>query len=262
MARRSKKAGDIVDGFTTMQAAQRAMAGSGDKPRPKPSNDSSLEQKKPAAGAADGLKRVRIGHTTQPTRHDIVCYECRYGFVLTGKLEKTYCPKCRCALEADEYTIDRDWNSSARTIGTVRVLPGGIVTGGKITANVVALEGSIAGGKVEAFGRLELHPGGQFDPAAVDARDLVVAPDAEPVFYEELTFRNIEIGGRLTGAICATGVVRVRSGGMFCGSLRSHCLTVDDGGALKADLNITPQSKKSRARKTKAKEPVARRRTA
>lgn len=244
MARR-KKADEVVDGFTTLRAAQRA-AEKGVHPH-KTSQLEPVEVPKPppgresSAGTDGDAGKIRVGHTAKPTRHDIVCYECGFSFFLTGQLKSTYCPKCRSILDAAELTIKGEWCGTLKTIGLVTIASDGVVTeGARISANCVKLEGRIAGGKVGIFGRLYLCPGGVFVPEAVTLSELVVVSGASLKLAGELCLKGIEIAGEVHGMLRITGQAVVRSGGVMSGSLVGHHLVVEDGASMNATLAVTP----------------------
>jgi cytoskeletal protein CcmA (bactofilin family) len=240
---RRRKADEVVDGYTALQAAQRAAAKG---VRLQPAEAKSAVQppgpEKPEDPDHD-IGKVRVGHTAQPTRHDIVCYECGFSFFLAGQLKTTYCPKCRSMLEATEKTIDSEWVGSLKTIGLVRITATGVVKDGSvIAANCLQLEGRIAGGKVEVFGRLDVCPGGTFAQDAVRVADLSVKSGAVLRIEKELSLKSIEIAGEFHGKIKATGVVAVRAGGYLAGDVVGHHLVIEDGAALNAIIDITPQT--------------------
>lgn len=235
MAKRRSK-NDIVDGFTTMKAAQRAVgSGKSRKPATRAPVEASPQPKREPARSP----KARIDHTAQPTRHNVECYECGYGFVITGLLKDTFCPKCKSALVATEYTLDKRWAGNIRTIGTVHITETGVVGGGKIVAGNVILAGRIQGGKTQVIGRLEACAGGQFKTAAVDARDLIVRADAGLSFDTEIRFRNIDVAGRLSASIVASGTVIIRSTGRLFGKICGKHLVVEDGAGLNATIDVT-----------------------
>jgi cytoskeletal protein CcmA (bactofilin family) len=262
VATRPRKKSDIVDGFTTMKAAQRATArkspakkkpakkstdncpASG-KPAPTARKKSTAKKKVAAAksesvvAAAPITPKRRIGHTAEPSRHDIVCYECGYGFLLTGKLQTTYCPKCRTELNAQDYKIDASWSKTIKTIGTVEILKSGVVKGGTIAATKVLLSGRIDAGTVTVSDSMEIHGRGSFEREAIDVLDIVIAADAVMVSTRKLTFRNVDVFGSLKARIDVTGTMRIRAGGFLRGDVRGQHLLVDDGAGLDAKIAIT-----------------------
>lgn len=240
MARR-KKADDIVDGFTTLQAAQRATAKGvrAAKTALPPGKEATRDAEKQSSSQA--IDKARIGHTAQPTRHEITCYECGFAFLLTGQLKSTYCPKCRSILDATEQTIDGQWSGILKSIGIIRIAHNGVVKDGRIVVNDLILEGRIEGGRVEVSGKLELCQGGWFVPESVVAGNIVIRSGASLVLDKDMKLKNLQIMGEVKGRIRATGIVEVRTGGYFHGDLVGHRLIVEDGGALNATVAVTPQ---------------------
>ncbi len=243
MARQRRKGPQqtaVVDGFTTIQIAKRAV----DKQKPDPSSKapSTAEPfRKPpetAASTADGRK-TRIDHTAQPSRHEVVCFECGYEFFLTGQLSNVYCPKCRTILEARDLTITGEWTGEMKTVGSVRVEPGAVVRGGRIVAGNLVLAGRIDGGRAEITGELEIRGQGGFVPGTVDLTDLAIGADSDVEFAGEFEARNISIAGRLKAKLKAGGLIEVKAGGLFRGSAHSARFAMEDGGGIDATLNIT-----------------------
>ncbi len=246
MARR-RKSTDIVGGFTTLAAARRAV---GLKPRAKGSAAAKTPKKsttaKSDAAKKKGTLRLapedkKIRRTIQPTKHSIVCYECEYAFVVTGRLQRTFCPKCKSALEAEEHFIDREWSGTLKTIGQVKISPDGVVTEGTIRAGSLVLGGTIKSGTVKVFGFFEVHAGGRVESGAVESRDLVVQSGARIDLAEQVSYRDVDIAGEVRGNIDVTGVARIRAGGLLRGQVRGGHLTVDEGGGLRADVSVTPE---------------------
>lgn len=242
MARRRKKS-DVIDGFITMEAARRAAASG---PKRKKATAKPTAPKKRAAPRASKPKsdgKVKIGRTIEPTKNEIVCYECEYAFTLTGELNKTYCPKCRCILEAKTETIDGVWSGGIRTIGDVVIAENGIVRGGTVVARNVVLKGSIESGRVRVLGRLDVHPGGNFELQVVDAVDLVIREGSRVALTRKARFRHVEIEGELKAKLDTTGIVTIRQGALLRGQLRGAHLVVEEGGGLKAKLAIGEDNK-------------------
>lgn len=234
MAKRHKSTG-VVDGFTTLKAAERAKAA----PRPPPVAESPVAEKSPPAPPPEPL--FRPDKTARPSRHDIICYECGFTFFLTGALKSTYCPKCRCILDAEEQRIDNDWSGNLKTIGTVVIGANGCLRDGSIVAGNIVLEGKIAGGRVKAWGRLEIGPGGNYRPEFVDARDYAIRQGGLLKAPEKMTVRNMEIAGEFEGELESSGVVTVKPGGMLRGRLTGRSLVVEDGGGMDAFVDVGPR---------------------
>lgn len=227
----------VVDGFLTVKAVEKAKATrpstAGGEKKKSPTAATPAAASKPAAGP-----RVHIGHTALPTKYDISCYHCGFGFTMTGRKPHTYCPKCKNKLDTSDHIIDGLFNDTIKTAGKVRVLPTGVIEGGDISTNDLVLEGKIQGGQVTVQHTLEFAPGCAFNESRYTARDIRIAADARISLHTNTRYRNVEILGELTAKLQADGVVTIKPGGCMKGEIRGEHLVVEDGGGLLADLYI------------------------
>jgi cytoskeletal protein CcmA (bactofilin family) len=225
----------LFDGYTSVRALRRAGVPSGEA-RTQPSRT-----RPPGPGARrkpdpDALKDARIGHTAVPLRHEIVCYQCGYAFVLQGRIEKPLCPKCREFLDATDRVIEAEWSQNVKTVGTVDIRAHAVVRGAEIVGRDIILAGDAREGALHAFRCLELRPGADFDFGHVAARDLRVRAGASLVLTQVVSCRNLELEGEVRAAVSATDCVTIRAGGMLVGEVRCPHLVVEEGGGLKADV--------------------------
>jgi cytoskeletal protein CcmA (bactofilin family) len=235
----------FIDGFNSVQAVRR----SGRSTAEARTRTSRLTlpitehpEEKPRAQPGAVKPASRIGHTAIPERHEIVCYACGFAFFLTGRFEKTYCPKCRECLPFKEVTIDRRWSGAVKTVGVVTIAPGGVVDGGTIVATDVVLGGPVEHGRVVASRRLELAAGAPADLSNVAWRDLRVQPGAVVTLSGEIVCRDIVVEGELTATLAVSGTITVEPGGFLKGAVRGAHLVVKDGGGLHARLHIAPDA--------------------
>jgi len=217
----------VVDSYAAIKAAGRAAQSRG-VVVPVPGASSDELQK---LGA-----QVRQGAI--PTKQLIECYECGYRFQLHGRVPKTNCNKCRATLDLTDHTISERWSGTLKTAGTVRVTADGVVEAGSIIANDFILEGKVEAGLVKAMRRLELRPGARFSEHNLKAPDLVIGDGASIALIEPAEYRDVEIAGDLRANLRATSMVTIKAGGLFEGLLRAKHLIVQDGGGLKAALQI------------------------
>ncbi len=197
----------------------------------------------PAAGPAPDKAAspyTHISRTIMPPKYEVVCPECRFAFQQTGRSPKTPCPKCRVIIEIKDHVLEGDFAGEIKTAGQVRITAGAKVTGGAIYAADIILEGQIIGGRVEAFRRLDIQPGGIFDEDAVVARDLRIAAGANMSLCRAARYRDVEVVGTLDAHLQCTGRVFIHAGGLFMGELQGPHLVVEDGGGLQAACRIAP----------------------
>lgn len=230
----------VVDGFTTIRAAQEA-AKHGVLKQPEPA------AAPPAPGApgsppADPAKYgSRLGRTVLPSRTEIVCPGCGHAFELTGKNQQTICPKCRVRLVIQDWAIEGEWDRDITTSGTVTVKESGVVKAGVILANNLVLHGRIEGGDIRVTRQTQLHPGCAWPAAGIPTRDLWLGEGVEYTASEPgLQVRNAEILGVFRGALECAGKCTIRATGCIEGRLKAAHLEVEDGGGLVGEMHIDP----------------------
>jgi len=182
---------------------------------------------------------VAPSRTTMPPRQHIRCFECGYEFNLTGRMHSTYCPKCRTTLDLAGYTIDSDCDEPLKTLGTIRITKRGVVSSSRMVATNIELLGKIKNTPSQAFESLILYPGAQFTRKDVKSADLRIESGAEVTFKNAVIYRNIDIAGTLRGTVYATGLVTLRSSGVFEGTINGRHLSVEEGGLLLGEMNIS-----------------------
>jgi cytoskeletal protein CcmA (bactofilin family) len=202
-----------------------------DSPRELPGEKAHPRDHKPTPPA-----QARIGHTVMPAKYEIWCYECEYTFTMQGRIQDTYCPKCRKPLKVADYTIDKEWKKNIKTIGVLTINQGGVVRDATLIAREIILAGDIEGATVRACRRLELRAGAKFDIKAIELQDLHVASEARISIRRRVVCRNVQVDGTLRAKAYLDGCLTVAEGGSFRGEYHGPRLRVEDGGSLKARI--------------------------
>lgn len=227
----------MIDGFSSVQAIRRL---DGKGPRPKAPEDS-------AAPAGSGPapesvpKPVNFGHTAMPTRHELICYSCSYAFVVTGRLEKVLCPKCKTQLETGDKHIDGAWSGTVTTVGRVYINSGAVVTSARIVATDIRVSGICRNTRLEPTRNLELDSGAQVELDKLSRLRVVVIEDAKLMLDEPLRCLSLDVYGELQAEARPSEKAVLHPTGIFRGTLHSPRLIVYEGAALKAHLHIAPQ---------------------
>lgn len=154
----------------------------------------------------------------------------------------TYCPKCRTTLDLAGYTIDAASNETLKTLGTIRITRRGSVSGAHLLATTIDLSGRIKDSLAQAFDALIVRPGADFVRKEVVSSDLHVDTGADVKLNDDAAYRNVEISGRLQARLFATGVVTIRAGAVFSGTIIAGHLVVEEGATVQADLEISAEA--------------------
>lgn len=228
----------MIDGFRTVQAVRKR---SERGVPPKPQKNERARSVQESELRSDSVKKgspVSIGKTALPTRHDLVCYSCRYKFVVNGRLDKVFCPKCREQLETGDHTVDGAWDKDVLTVGKVYIKPGGRVAGCRIVATDIVIAGDCSEADLCPTRQLELETGAVVAPGNLNNSRIVIRAGGEIALDVPLRCQELEVYGSLHANASPSGLVVIHPGGMFRGSLTCEHLVVCDGGGLSADLRI------------------------
>lgn len=237
----SSKKTKVVDGFTAIRAAQEAARhGRGDPLRPE-------------AAAADGSAAggegpesragTRIGRSVMPTKREIVCPACGALSEMTGKLQLFVCTACKHRMKLEDVTLpEGDWSGEIETGGNVVIPAETRVMSGKIVANDVLLQGKMAGAEIRACRRLTVEGKGQVDWVRVQLRDLEVGAGVRCTPGKAMEARHLIVHGIFSGNIRLEGTLTVRACGDVSGQVRAAGLEVEEGGGLRASLDIRPEN--------------------
>jgi cytoskeletal protein CcmA (bactofilin family) len=249
---RSDKPG-MIDGFMSVQAVRRTEGRAPDQKPSPPDPPQATEPEGTRSESTPTPKSRPMGHTAMPSRHELVCYSCGYAFVVTGKLTKLFCSKCREQLETGDHEIGGEWTKDIRTVGRVRVKHDAVVRGATIIATDIIVGGDCTAATLSPTRRIELETGAIVPSAVLDEYPIVVRAGARLSLDAPLRCSDLDIHGELQAETEPTGKVTIHPGGMFRGTLKAHHLIVHDGGGLKAKLHIAPAPPEEAAPKPKPK---------
>ena len=228
---------NLIDGLATVRAVRHAKA---HKKGKKPTRERAAKPAPPKRASAPGARPVRIGHTAMPRRIEIVCYKCGYSFVVTGHLYNTFCPKCKEQLEIENHDLEGQWSGDLKTIGTVRIATGAVLTDATIVGGDVVVEGDIRAARITVCRALELCAGARFNPARIDMKDVRIREGAQITTKRKFSCRNLDVHGQINARVFADGLITVHPGGCLSGKVYGAHLVVQDGGGLKAEMAIAP----------------------
>ena len=238
----------MIDGYTSVQAIRH-------KQEHGQSENIPTQTRVPVAAPQDAVpesggdaaKKAAVGRTALPTRHDITCYSCGYSFVVTGRLDKVFCPKCREQLETGDYDIEGEWTQDVLTVGKVYIHSGAVVKGAAITANDIIIAGDCCEANLQPVRHIELESGAVVPTAVLADRKVIIRSGASLSFATVLHCTELEIRCELSASAQPSGLVTIFAGGFFRGSLECRHLVVHDGAGISAELKILPERSRSEA---------------
>jgi len=226
----------VVDGFTAIRAAQEAARqGHGDPVRPDPETPKAQSQRDPGAG-------TRIGRSVMPTKREVICPACGVSTSVTGKVDLWVCTHCRHRMKLEDLTIPAgNWNNEVEIGGTVTIEPGAVLNGGILTANDIVLNGKMNGVELRACRKLVLGAEATPDWVRLKALDVELGPGVDLIPGKPIAGRHLNLHGKFSGNAVLEGTLTVHADGDFSGQLRAAGLVVEEGGGLRAQLDVNPE---------------------
>ncbi|MFT5240407.1 MAG: cytoskeletal protein CcmA (bactofilin family) [Kiritimatiellia bacterium] len=242
MAKRNNQKPQVIDGFSSLQAVKRT--GKGTEEAKFRESSSRLPDRKPdTPPEKDPLAAKRIGSTVMPARHNLTCYECGFEFVLTGRLEDTYCAKCRKSLKAGHHTISGEWTVDVKTLGTIDVKPSARADGVTLVCGNLVIAGDVSTCNITVCRTATFCAGAIFDLDRIQFCDVEIGENYTLSLDHKLACRHVNVKGRLQADATLSGRMSVACGGAFEGKLSAIGLTIEDGASLCADLNLRAPEK-------------------
>lgn len=227
----------VVSGYATLKAAQRSAELAKSKNASK--EPSEVPVKNPATEDSVPKLGSHIGHTAMPTKLNVVCYACGYGFKITGRTPSTHCPKCRTVVDLSDHTIDSTWTGSVRTGGKIMITSKAVIISGELVGADIRLEGEIRGGKLKATRELQLGHGAVFSPSCFDSSTIRILPDAVISFRGKMDYPTVIVEGTLSArSLHCSEKVRIEPGGWFKGELLAEHVEISEGGGLTGQCKI------------------------
>ncbi len=159
---------------------------------------------------------------------DVICYECGRRSKVPAAALSANCIHCHAHLRMTD--IDLKPNSSrltVRTLGNVTVLPEAILSQLSIVCHNLHLLGK-GSGTFRCSGMLKISSDSKVD-GEVTAGSLLVERGADVIFVHGVKARTVEIYGRVTGRVEASGNVVLHRGAELCGNCYAPMLIVKSG---------------------------------
>jgi cytoskeletal protein CcmA (bactofilin family) len=230
----------VVDGFTAIRAAQEAARhGRGDPLRP-----DAEAAKKPEPDGGAPKAGSRIGRSVMPSKREIICPECAGASEVTGMVKLFVCNHCRHRMNVEDVQIpEGDWSDELEVGGTVIVPTGAVLKGGKITANDIILQGTMSGTELKACRLITIGSNAKPDWVRLTAYDMELGAGVNLTPGKPIHGRNLILHGKFSGNAVLTGTLTIHPDGDFSGQVKAAGLQVEEGGGLRAQLDINPDYK-------------------
>jgi len=204
---------------------------------PKPGLTSPGREEQPASVApATGLRKIG-GLWNREQRFRIVsCFECKRRHEVSEAATSTNCPGCSAHMDLRDYKINTSFSRSIRTRGDIHLTNKGDLNSTSVVCRTALIEGRMRG-NLECSESATINFVGKV-PGRLTANYVCVERKADVQCYRRVFVRNIDIKGRLTAEIIATGTVNIHKTGVLDGNVTAKAINIDQGGLFSGQLVI------------------------
>src|SRR6266487_7018744 len=166
----------------------------------------------------------------------VSCFECKRKHEVSDAATSTNCPGCSAHIDLRDYKITTSFSRSIRTRGDVHLTSKGDLSSTSVICTSAIIEGKLRGNlQCETSATINLV--GKI-PGRLVANYVCVERKADVQCYRRVRVANIDIKGRMSGEILATGAVNVHKTGVLEGNVTAKSITIDKGGIFSGQLVI------------------------
>jgi cytoskeletal protein CcmA (bactofilin family) len=166
----------------------------------------------------------------------VSCFECKRKHEVSEAATSTNCPGCSAHIDLRDYKITTPFSRSIRTRGDIHLTVKGDLSSTSVICRSAIIEGKLRG-NLQCEESATIDFSGKI-PGRLTANYVSVERKADVQCYRRVRVGSIDIKGRMSGEIIATGAVNIHKTGVLDGNVTAKSLTIDKGGIFSGGLVI------------------------
>jgi len=166
----------------------------------------------------------------------VSCFECKRKHEVSEAASSTNCPGCSAHIDLRDYKITTSFSRSIRTRGDVQLTSKGDLSSTSVICTSAIIEGKVRG-NLECEDSMTINLVGKI-PGRIGAQHLIVERKSDIQCFRRVRVTNIDIKGRMSGEIVATGSVTIHKTGILEGNVTAKSLAIEKGGMFSGQLVI------------------------
>ena len=202
---------------------------------PKPGLQIRTKEAAAPAPAPSGFRKIEGLWGRQRSRM-VACFECKRKHEVNDAATSTNCPGCSAHIDLRDYKITTPFSRSIRTRGEIHLTTKGDLSSTSVVCRSAVIEGRLRG-NLQCEESATINFTGKI-PGRLTANYVSVERKADVQCYRRVTVGSIDIKGRMSGEIVATGAVNIHKTGVLDGNVTAKSLTIDKGGIFSGGLVI------------------------
>ena len=166
----------------------------------------------------------------------VACFECKRKHEVSDAATSTNCPGCSAHIDLRDYKITTSFSRSIRTRGDVLLTNKGDLSSTSVSCRSAVIEGKLRG-NLQADETITINFSGKI-PGRLTAKHVVLERKSEVQCFRRITVNTIEINGRMSAEIVATGAVTIHKTGTLEGNVTAKSIAIEKGGLFSGQLAI------------------------
>ncbi len=196
-----------------------------------------LRPKEEAARPADPSGIRKIEELWNRRRNRLVsCFECKRKHEVSDAATSTNCPGCSAHIDLRDYKITTSFSRSIRTRGELHLTSKGDLSSTSVICKSALIEGKLRG-NLQCEESATINFVGKI-PGRLIANYVSVERKADVQCFRRIHVSSIDIKGRMSGEIIATGAVNIHKTGLLEGNVTAKSINIDKGGIFSGSLVI------------------------
>jgi cytoskeletal protein CcmA (bactofilin family) len=184
---------------------------------------------------ATGFRKIEGLWNRQRSRV-IACFECKRRHEVSDAATSTNCPGCSAHIDLRDYKIATSFSRSIRTRGELHLTSKGDLSSTSVICKSALIEGKLRG-NLQCEESATINFVGKI-PGRLTANYVCVERKADVQCFRRVRVNSIDIKGRMSGEVIATGAVNIHKTGVLDGNVTAKSINIDKGGIFSGQLVI------------------------
>lgn len=202
---------------------------------PKPGLKIRIKEEPLPAQDPSGFRKLEGLWNRQRSRV-VACFECKRRHEVSEAATSTNCPGCSAHIDLRDYKITTSFSRSIRTRGQLHLTSKGDLSSTSVICRSALIEGKLRG-NLQCEESATINFVGKI-PGRLTANYVSVERKADVQCFRRVRVASIDIKGRMSGEIIATGAVNIHKTGVLDGNVTAKSITIDKGGIFSGQLVI------------------------
>jgi cytoskeletal protein CcmA (bactofilin family) len=166
----------------------------------------------------------------------IACFECKRKHEVSDAATSTNCPGCSAHIDLRDYKITTSFSRSIRTRGELHLTSKGDLSSTSVVCKSALIEGKLRG-NLQCEESATINYIGKI-PGRLTANYVCVERKADVHCFRRVRAASIDIKGKMSAEIIATGPVNIHKTGVLEGNVTAKSINIEKGGIFSGQLVI------------------------